>query len=237
MGGSGWKTKEAADTYKAVIDFIVPGRRDILDTIARIATEFKQGGLRFLDIGSGHGDVAAEILKRRPEAYAMLVDYSESMVLSAKQRFSGNERVNVLRHDLNNGLPKMPYETFDTVVSCFAIHHIEYDNRMTLYRCIYDMLEPGAFFICGDMFKGDSPVMDDWEFDNWVAWMVAGFKDHLGEEHTFEDIKRRQLESFEKMGDKPGTIWDMYSDLKSAGFEHVDCMLKTLNLAVLVAAK
>ena len=62
-------------------------------------------------------------------------------------------------------------------------------------------------------------------------------KEHLGEEITFDDMKRRQLESFRKMGDKPGTIWDMHWDMTSAGFQQVDCMLKVQNLAVMVATK
>jgi tRNA (cmo5U34)-methyltransferase len=147
-------------------------------------------------------------------------------------------KMRVLLFDLNNGLPQeVLNEKFDAVVSCFALHHLEYDKRVLLYTAIRHVLKNGSLFINGDMFKGDSPVMNERKFDNWVRWMVTKMKEHLGEEITFDDMKRRQLESFQKMGDKPGTIWDMHRDMTAAGFQHVDCMVKVQNLAVMVATK
>lgn len=194
--------------------------------------------MRVLDIGCGHGDVTAEIIKLNSEASFTLIDYSKDMVVSSSERFKDNSKIKILQHDLNNGLPEtITDEKFDVVVSCFSLHHIEYYNRIKLYSDIFKVLDENTFFINGDMFKGDSSQMNEWEFDNWVNWMVVKIKEHLGQEKTFEEIKKRQLESFEKMGDKPGTLWDMYSDLKMAGFKNVDCMLKIQNLAVIVAAK
>ena len=98
------------------------------------------------------------------------------------------------------------------------------------------MLDHNAFFINGDMFKVDSPEMNEWEFDNWINWMVVKMKENLGWKMTFEEVKNRQLESFQKTGDNPGIIWDMFFDLKAAGFKHVDCMFKIQKLAVMTAA-
>lgn len=235
---SGWRSEEAAEKYKNVIDFIVPGRADILDIIAGIAAASEKEVLNILDIGSGQGDVTAQILKLCPDSLFTLIDYSESMVSSARERFSGNPNIIILQHDLNEGLPEiLKSSRFDAVVSCFAVHHIEYENRVKLYRDIYKVLDSDSCFINGDIFKGDSPKMNDWEFDNWISYMAAGMKKHLGRDISFEEMKKMQLDSFERMGDKPGTIWDMYADLKTAGFKYADCMYKLQNLAVIVGAK
>jgi hypothetical protein len=39
------------------------------------------------------------------------------------------------------------------------------------------------------------------------------------------------------MGDKPGTIWEMFHDMKIAGFKYVDCLWKSRNLAIMAATK
>jgi tRNA (cmo5U34)-methyltransferase len=235
---NGWSSKDAVNRYQKVIDFIIPGRREILDTIAKLATDFKQTDLKVLDIGCGDGAVTAEIVKINSNSSICMVDNSLEMILASRERFQGNPRIRVVQFDLNNGLPpEIGDEKFDVVVSCFALHHVDLDRRVQLYKAIYQVLTKEAFFVNSDMFRGDSPQMNDWEFDNWVRWMVAKLKEHLGEEHTLDEIKQRQLASFQKMGDKPGTVWDMYHDLLSAGFANVDCMMKVQNLAIMVATK
>jgi tRNA (cmo5U34)-methyltransferase len=235
---NGWSSKDAVNRYQKVIDFIVPGRREILETIAKLATDFKQTDLKVLDIGCGDGAVTTEILKINPHSSVWMVDNSPEMIRISQERFWDNSNIRVRQFDLNNGLPpETQAEKFDVVVSCFALHHLEYENRVQLYKAIYQVLNQGAFFVNGDMFRGDSSQMNDWEFDNWIRWMVVKLKEHLGEEHTFDEIKQRQLASFQKMGDKPGTLWDMYHDLQSAGFVKVDCMMKVQNLAIMAATK
>ncbi|MBP2644248.1 MAG: Methyltransferase type 12 [Firmicutes bacterium] len=67
--------------------------------------------------------------------------------------------------------------------------------------------------------------------------MQIKLKEHMNMDCTFTEIKERQMEISKMNGDMPGTLWDMYEDLKQAGFKSVDCMLKIQNLAVMVAEK
>lgn len=234
----GWKSGEAAAHYKNVADVLVPGRRDILNIISEIATSVKEVNLRILDIGCGHGDVTAAVLEKNREVSCTLIDYSTAMIDSSSKRFNDNKAIRVLQHDLNDGLPTaVIHEKYDAVVSCFSLHHLEFASRVMLYADIRKVLDDGAFFINGDMFKCDSPHLNEWEFGRWIHWMKARIREYFGQEKTFEEVKKRQLESFEKLGDKPGTLWDMYADLQKAGFKHIDCMLKIQNLAVIAAAK
>lgn len=235
---AGWHNKEAVSHYKNVVDVVVPGRKEILNTIARLTVEFGKENLNILDIGCGYGEVTAEILKVSPDSAFCLVDNSDEMIKLSNARFSDNKKIELFNFDLNIGLPYMlRNKQFDVVVSCFSLHHVEYENRVRLYSDIYKVLKPGCLFINGDMFRCDSQVINDWEFDNWITWMVNSIKENFGQNKTFDEVKQKQVDNFEKMGDKPGTLWDMYNDLKQAGFRHVDCMLKILNLAVIVATK
>lgn len=230
----GWKSVEAARHHLKTADILVPGRRDTLSIIATLATVFVSDRPRILDIGCGNGDVTAEILELSPLASVCMVDFSEVMLQLAKERF-GNKKVQIINHDLNNGVPdRLESSKFDAVVSCDALHHVEYENRVGLYTQIRQVLDEGGLFVNGDRFAGESPVISGWEFDNWISWMTKQINE-LGKDKAFDEVKKTQMELDEKLGDKPGTLWDTQRDLKQAGFQYVDCVWKSYNMAIVVA--
>jgi tRNA (cmo5U34)-methyltransferase len=187
---AGWHGAEAARTYRSVADLVAPGRRDILNIIARAAREFGAERPRVLDLGGGYGEVTASIVGLTPAAEICLLDFSDEMLAMAGERFAGTETVTVRKHDLEKGLPKdLKTGDYDAVVSCFALHHVAFKRRVPLYRDILAALKPGGVFVNGDRFTGESPSISEWELDNWIAWMVAAERRETGVERTFEDVK------------------------------------------------
>jgi len=232
----GWQTEGAAEQYMKLVDVVAPGRQDILSVIARLATDFCTGPPLVMDIGCGWGHVSEEILKARPDAIVHMTDYSAEMVALSQDRFRENPRISVYQHDLNVGLGPTEKAYYDAVVSCFALHHVQPANRVGLYRDIRMALKSSGIFINGDLFIGDSPTVNEWEFDNYIRWMAVQLKEQLGQEYGFDELKARQLANYQAMGDMPGTLLEMLSDLKTAGFTYVDCLAKYQNLAVVAAA-
>lgn len=224
--------------YQRTADILIPGRQDILSMISQLTAACGGDNLKVLDLGCGNGEVTASVLAVKPDATACLVDHSDEMIRLASERFRNNQKVTVIKYDLNQGLPpSLINEEFDVVVSCFALHHIEFENRINLYRAILGVLGKGGMFINGDRFKSDSSVIDRWEFDNWISWMVERIKDKFHKEKTFNEVKQTQIESDRKLGDKPGTIFEMSQDMIQSGFQNVDCVYKNLNFAIMVALK
>lgn len=237
MANEAWKSAEAAETYEQMADLVAPGRREILDIIARLAINNNPDNNRFLDLGCGRGELTAELLKFQPEARITMIDFSEYMVESSRERFKSFPGVKVIQYDLNQGLPDLETETYHAVVSCFALHHVLPEARIQLYKNIKFCLNKQGIFINGDLFKGCSPAVHDWEFDNYIQWVVNRLRDILDEEHSFAEIKARQIENYRQMGDQPGTLWDSYRDLMKAGFRYADCLYKNQNLAVICASQ
>ena len=234
----GWAAKEVAEQYKKVADVVIPHRQEILTTVAGLATAFVTERPQVLDLGCGYGDVTAEVLKMKPEASVCLVDFSDEMIRLSRERFKDSSGTRIVKHDLNTGITDAAIgKRFDVVVSCFALHHIEFANRVKLYSEIRQALRPDGLFINGDRFKEDSPVIDEWVFNSWISYMVQQIKEKLGKETTLAEVKQRQNVSDKKLGDKPGTMWDMQHDLKQAGFRYVDCLWKYQTLAIIAAAK
>lgn len=235
----GWETTEAAQKYRRYSG-LIPGRPEILDTISRLATHFTAENPRILDIGCGPGDVTAAILALKSSATVTLVDFSEDMLAQAQERFAENDYMDYVKHNLNEGLPdKVMAAEYDAVVSCFALHHIEFENRVGLYANIRRVLRKGGMFINGDRFTQESPRLDEWALDDFVAWVNRQMKEEIKIDQSFDEFKRVLLESDKKMGDKPGTIWAMRQDLINAGFTYVDCvyMQSKLSLGILVASE
>jgi tRNA (cmo5U34)-methyltransferase len=236
-GKEGWESSETVSHHVKFNNILIPGRRETLSIIARLATTFVSDQPRVLDIGCGYGDTTAEILELSPLASVCMVDYSEEMLRLAKERFSNNNKVKIIKHDLNSGVPdRLKSSRFDAVVSCHALHHVEHENKVGLYTQIRQVLDEGGLFINGDRFTGESPVISGWEFDDWITWMTKQIKNKLGIDRTFDQVKMRQMYFDWRLGDKPGTIWDTERDLRQAGFQYIDCVWKSHNMGIVVAA-
>lgn len=234
----GWLNPEAAENYARMVDLMIPQRKEILSIISRIAIELGSEHPKIIDLGCGMGDVTAEIIKLKPDVEVLMVDFSDEMIRRSSERFRDNKNITVVKRDLNLGISGITDEgKYDAVVSCFALHHMEFENRVKLYSEIHAVLKEGGLFINGDLFKEDSPIINEWELDNNIASLLQVLKEKLGEECTFDELKAKRIEHGKKMGDKPGTIWDMCRDMRAAGFGYVDCLWKSRNLAIMVASK
>jgi methylase of polypeptide subunit release factors len=71
---AGWASRKAGPRHAHVQSELVPGRDDALSLIASLAVASPSPRPSFLDLGSGTGDVTAEILKRLPEASVTMID-------------------------------------------------------------------------------------------------------------------------------------------------------------------
>lgn len=100
---------------------------------------------RVLDLGCGDGRLAALVMDARPSVDAVVaIDSSPPMLDLARERFTGDPRVDVGVGDLRD--PITDLGEFDVVVSGFAIHHLEDDRKRSLYGEIAAQLRPGGTF-------------------------------------------------------------------------------------------
>jgi SAM-dependent methyltransferase len=86
---------------------------------------------RVLDLGTGGGRLLGMLLADRPEMRGVGLDFSELMLAEARRSFDGEERAELIVHDLGEPLPALG--RFDAVVSSFAIHHLEHERKRALY--------------------------------------------------------------------------------------------------------
>ena len=99
---------------------------------------------RILDLGTGDGRLLALLRIDRRNAEGIALDFSPTMLAAARERFRGDEKIQVVEHNLDNSLPELG--RFDVIVSSFAIHHCADERKRALYSEIYAALSPGGIF-------------------------------------------------------------------------------------------
>jgi SAM-dependent methyltransferase len=100
---------------------------------------------RVLDVGSGDGRLLALVKLARPDAEAVALDFSETMLERLRTRFAADPTVTVVAHDLEHPLPAS-LGTFDAIVSSFAVHHLAHQRKRALYEEVYRLLRAGGVF-------------------------------------------------------------------------------------------
>ena len=167
---------------------------------------------RVLDLGTGDGRLLAMLQADRPEMHGVGVDFSEIMLDAARERFAGQERVELVTHDLSEPLPDLG--RFDAVVSSFAIHHLEHERKRSLYSEVFDLLEPSGVF--ANFEHVASPTQR----------LHLAFFEAIGEPIENEDPSDRTLD-----------VQTQLEWLRALGFDDVNCYWKWLEMALLIGVK
>ncbi|MEO7197914.1 MAG: class I SAM-dependent methyltransferase [Solirubrobacterales bacterium] len=208
MPSEEWTNVEHVDRYlDRAGDF--PRRREgesvLLDLVPRKAR-------RVLDIGTGDGRLLALLRPDRLQMQGVGLDFSEVMLEAARTRFAGDERIELVRHDLDDPLPGLG--RFDAVVSAMAIHHLEHERKHSLFGEVFDVLEPGGVF--ANFEHVASPTRR----------LHLAFFEAIDEPLEHEDPSDRLLD-----------VESQLTSLRASGFEDVDCYWKWREMALLAGVK
>ena len=207
MSRDEWSDASHALRYleRADSDRRAEGESVLLEQVPASAT-------RILDLGTGNGRLLGLLGAERPTMAGVGLDRSELMLAAARGRFAGDERIEILAHDLNEELPAVG--PFDAIVSSFAIHHLEHERKRTLYREAFDLLAPGGVFA---NFEHVASPTRRLHLDFFAA---------IDEPLEHEDPSDRLIDVESQLG------W-----LRDAGFDDVDCYWKWLEMALLIGVR
>ena len=205
---SEWSTEEHVAHYLERADTI--GRRDEgeRELLAQLPPDIG----RVLDLGTGDGRLLALVLEARPKATGVGLDLSPPMLAAARERFAAEPRVELAEHDFAQPLPALG--SFDAVVSCFAIHHVEHERKRELYAELFELLPAGGVFC--NLEHVSSPSQR----------LRHRFCAEIGYPPDWEDPSNRLLDVETQLG------W-----LREIGFADVDCMWKWREMALLAGVR
>ncbi|MDX6681833.1 MAG: tRNA (cmo5U34)-methyltransferase [Solirubrobacteraceae bacterium] len=208
MASEEWTDAEHANRYLALAD-AVPHRAEGEGVLSE---QVPRDARRILDLGTGDGRLLALLRADRPGVLGVGLDFSELMLEAARRRFAGDERVELVEHDLARTLPALG--RFDVVVSSMAIHHLEHERKRSLYGEVFELLEPGGVFANFEHVASPTQRLH-------LAFFAA-----IDEPLEHEDPSDRLLD-----------VQTQLRWLREHGFDDVDCYWKWLEMALLVGVK
>ena len=167
---------------------------------------------RVLDLGTGDGRLLALLRIERPDAQGVALDFSPTMLKAARERFAGDDKVQIVEHNLDNPLPDLG--PFDAIVSSFAIHHCSDQRKQALYSEIYAALNPSGIFCNLEHVLPGSPELH------------SRFLSALGITAADEDPSNKLV-----------SVGVQLQWLRKIGFTQVDCHWKWLELALMGGIK
>ena len=163
---------------------------------------------RVADLGCGDGRLSALVLAHRPHVEAVVaVDCSAPMLARARDRFAGDQRVEVATWDLGDPITALGH--FDLIVSGFAIHHLEDQRKRELLGEAADQLTAGGVFANLEVVASATPRRH------------AEFLTAIG--RTADDPE-----------DRLATVADQLAWMQAAGLQQVDCLWRWRGFALLV---
>ena len=166
-------------TYEAMVTAEVPAYRGLQAVVAAAAAALP--ATTVLDLGTGTGATAQQVLDALPGARLVGIDESAEMLAVARVALPASVDLRVGR--MQDALPPGP---FDLVVSALAVHHLDRRGKADLFRRVAAVLRPGGRFVLGDVIVPADPadvvtpidgVFDQpSSIDDQLAWLTdAGF--------------------------------------------------------------
>lgn len=139
-----------ADSYLAMVRAEIPTYDELQERLAETTTGLDAE--RILDLGSGTGVTAVNVLDRHPGASLVGLDGSPEMLAHARTLLPD---ATFLDGQLEDPLPDGP---FDLVVSAFAVHHLTSVDKADLFGRIAAVVRPGGRFVLCDVVVPSGPV-------------------------------------------------------------------------------
>lgn len=122
-------------------------RPPLLRWVARLIRA-EQGELsHVLDVGGGYGPMTAEVPDQRSSAHVVLHDYSEAMIMKARERLArfGNRVSHAVADMTDPGWTASLGGPFGAVVSALAIRNLNgVETVQRVYPDIFALLRPGG---------------------------------------------------------------------------------------------
>ena len=146
---------------KAFFDRKSDGYDDVhaafMDSKRALTDALPDGTAAVLDLGAGTGLELIPLVQRFPDVRITAVDISEDMLIQLRARPFA-DRITVLSGDF--------FETafgsdYDAMISTSALHHFTPEDKVRLYRRVYDALRPGGLFLNADKTAPDAAAQEE----------------------------------------------------------------------------
>ena len=167
-----------------------------------------------LDLGSGNGNITAQLIPYFPNATFTLIDASAEMIDLCCNQFNDYDIVYVNKYFKDFLFKK---ESYDLIVAGFSLHHCDENEKQSIFNSINNSLKKGGIFSYSDLMisktNPDHPML----LEKWKEFVNTNFSD--GEKWTW---LMKHYETF----DKPTDYLVQLEWMRNAGFKNIQIHFK-----------
>lgn len=206
----------------------IPQYVTMRESVRQIALRYARRKTTIVDLGCSTGGSIAKLIDHLPENRFVGLENSEPMIAEAKRRFERYPNVNILSHDLRDGLPPFLWnEDVSTVLSVLTLQFVPVEYRQQLIKQIYEILQPGGIFLFVEKIVGSNDEIKDLFID-----LYHEMKRSNGYSEEEIEAKQKSLEGvLVPLGARTNEKL-----LEEAGFRF-DCFWRLWNFAGWIAIK
>lgn len=148
--------------YDADMEIMHPLRWKMIEVALEILPFHQTRSLRALDLGVGTGAFLKQFLEKFPNAEVVAIDGAASMFELAKSRIGELvQRVEWALSDFRM-IPTtiLRPDTFDAVISSYALHHLNAQEKLAVVKSIVQAIKPGGWFLNADIVMAEAPDVE-----------------------------------------------------------------------------
>jgi tRNA (cmo5U34)-methyltransferase len=235
LASAAWQQEQTVRWYLDSVRGAIPFAREQFAVTLQIVENGRQPVRRFLDLGAGDGVLSAVLLARYPAAEPVLVDFSPPMLAAAKERLTPlATQPAFVQADLATPAWREAveaYAPFDTIVSSFAIHHLEDERKHALYGELLDLLAPGGTFAHIEHVAPDTPWMAH-AFDEAMIDAIWEHDRHSDPSLTRDAAASAYANRLDRDANRLAPLDMQLAWLREAGYTQVSAPFRWYELAV-----
>ncbi len=119
---------------------------EFYEAIANLFTDAFDG-MRLLDLGCGTGLELERLYLRYPNMEVTGIDIAQNMLEIMQNRYI-DKQLNIICASYFD--VQVPEEAYEYVLSTYSLHHFNEEQKLIIYKKIYNALIPGGILIEGD---------------------------------------------------------------------------------------
>jgi tRNA (cmo5U34)-methyltransferase len=220
-----WSEDDSA-IFRAIAPVAVP-RRDDMNAVLVAAAPFADAAtIRILELGSGDGVLAEQLLTRFGGATLTALDGSESMRREATERLQRfGQRARVAPFDLTSLDWWDRMFGVDLIVASLCLHHLNDAKKQYLYKAAADRLTATGALLIADLIEPQHAASRAVAADRWDA-IAQAQADALGSPQLLERFHGERWNHFRfpDPDEHPAALLHQFVWLRHAGFAAVDCI-------------
>ena len=224
-----WKfDDQVAQNFDSHVVKSIPLYNELQRTVVDITEWFITDGSIVYDIGAATGETLTLLAKKHEnKSFVQLIgiESSKPMVAEAMKKCSTSPNISFLNHDVTD---IANFNSASLIISIYTIQFLHLGKRKKLFQRIYDDLLDGGAFILSEKVRAESSFFEDiWLELHW------DYKERQGLTSSMIIEKAKSLRGILD----PLSLDSNIKLLKSAGFSHVEVIMKWCNFVTIIATK